>query len=492
MSDDKKIFDTTDSKAAKTIDGFDNFIARLGMNTNNTLSAGMYTFNLLTRNRTQLEAAYRGSWIVGRVIDSFAEDMTKAGIEITTNGEDADVKDIHAEIANKKIWNSIEDLIKWGKLYGGAIAVMQIDGQDLESPLRVETIAKGQFLGLAIFDRWQLNPDLTSLIEEGPDIGLPEYYYIVTTASSPMKDTDNSGQIKVHHSRCIRNIGIKLPFFQAITEMMWGESVLERMWDRLIAFDTATMSAANLIERANNRTIGVDGYRDIIASGGKAQAGLEKQFEAMREFQTNEGLTVMDKEDTFTSTSYSFAGLSDVMIQFGTQVSGSSEIPIVRLFGQSPAGFSTGDSDLRSYYDNVNAEQNSQLKSGWTTLLQVLWRSVKGVDAPNELEFKFIPLWQVTALDKANIAKTNTESITGAFDSGLISQKTAMTELRQQADETGIFSSITDDDIKDAEAEEPPAPNLDPDDPLNKPPTEPVKNLDSKPTIKQRIKSWLK
>src|SRR5690606_19826290 len=157
-------------------DGFDNFVSRLGLNNDNTLSAGLYIFNLMTRNRVQLEAAYRGSWVVGKVVDCVAEDMTRAGINITTNEAEEDIKDMQAYIKRLRVWDSLCDLIKWGRLYGGAIAVMQIEGQDLATPLRVDTVGEGAFLGLAVYDRWQLNPDLNDMIEAGPDIGLPKYY----------------------------------------------------------------------------------------------------------------------------------------------------------------------------------------------------------------------------------------------------------------------------------------------------------------------------
>lgn len=478
-----KVFETTDAKVAdkiaKTVDGFDNFVSRLGLNNNNTLSAGMYVFNLMTRNRIQLEAAYRGSWVVGQVIDTVAEDMTRAGLTISTNKEEEGVKKIQSAILRLRIWQSLRENIKWGRLYGGSIAVMQIEGQNLETPLRIDSIGKGQFLGLAVYDRWQLNPDLTRIIQAGPDMGLPEFYYITTTESPNQQMAPSAtGTIKVHHSRVIRGIGIELPFFQAITEMMWGESILERLWDRLIAFDSVTMSTANLIERANNRTVKVEGYREIIAAGGKAKEGLAAMFEAMREFQTNEGMTVLDMKDDFQTSNYTFSGLSDVMLQFGQQLAGASQIPLVRLFGQSPAGLnSTGESDMRMYYDNVNSQQESRLRPGWTVLLHVLWRSVLGKAAPDDLEFSFNPLWQTSALDKATIAKTNTETILGAFEAGVIDRATALKELRTVSDAI-IFNNITDEQINEAEGEEdmPPAPEL-----PGEEPKEVVKNLDAKP-----------
>lgn len=497
---------TTDKKAradilkkmSETRDGFDNFVSRVGLNNQNVLSAGTYEFNLITRNRVLLEAAYRGSWIVGRVIDSIAEDMTRAGIDLVTSKADADLQEFKKAMTKLQVWTSIRNLIKWGRLYGGAIAVMQIKGQDLATPLKLDTIAKDQFQGFVIYDRWQVNPDLTSVIEDGPEIGLPEFYDVVTgaTQSSPI-GTTQTGQLKIHHSRCIRYTGIDLPFFQAITEWMWGESVLERLWDRLISFDTASLSSANLIERANNRTVGIEGLREIIAAGGEAQQGLVSQFEMMREFQTNEGLTLLDKNDDFKTTSYSFAGLSDLLIQFGQQLAGASETPLVRLFGQSPAGLNaTGESDLRTYYDTVNAQQEAKLRNPFSTLIKVMWRSTFGKETPDDLNFTFTPLWQMSETDKANNAKTTAETVTGVYDSGIVDRASALEELRDASGKTGLFANITDEMIKEAEEEEPPLPDMNPaaPDPAVDPATKPGVSFgkstptgDAKPSFFSRL-----
>lgn len=470
----KKIFDTTDKSAAqKTEDGFQNFVAKLGVSpqgsdeVNNLLSKGHYQFNLVTRNRVSLEAAYRGSWIVGQVIDTFSEDMTRAGIDIQTNEGAEEVTDIENKMSGLSVWQSVCDTLKWGRLYGGACAVLQIKGQNLEDPIDLDTVGQDDFLGLVVYDRWQLYPVLDKLINEGPQLGLPAYYDIVlgSNLNDPGREpggqiTDNPNQrVRVHHSRCIRIIGIQLPFWQAITEMMWGESVLERMWDRLIMFDDATLSTGNLISRAQLRTVGVDGLREIMAAGGEAQEGLIRQFEYMRQLQNNEGITIIDKEDTFQSTAYSFAGLSDVLIQFGQQVSGACGIPLVRLFGQSPAGMNaTGESDIRLYYDGVNAKQESLLRNPFEILLKVLWRSVTGHPAPDDLSFTFTPLWQMSATDKATVAKTNTDTIIEAHAAGAVDTSTMMKELKQSSGDTGLFTHITDEQIDEAENDEPPMP----------------------------------
>lgn len=451
-------------KAARGRDGFDNFISRLGLNNDNTLSAGSYTFNYITRNRILLEAMYRGSWIVGAIIDNPAHDMTRAGIDITTvDGED-NIKKLKAAMSRLSIWKSLCHLAQWGDMYGGAIGVIQIKGQSLETPLQLDTVGKGQFQGIVVYDRWQLNPQLVDVIDSGPDTGLPSYYQIVNNPTSiDPTSMPATGLVRVHHSRCIRYTGIDLPYFQAITEMMWGESVLERLFDRLISFDNTTMSTASLVDRANLRTVGVEGLREIIAAGGEAYEGLIAFFEMIRQLQVNMGLTIIDKNDEFKTDSYTFSGLSDVMLQFAQQLSGASGQPLIRLFCQSPAGLNaTGDNDLRMYYDNINSKQETKFRNGLEIVLKCLYRSEFGTEMPDDLEFSFTPLWQQTPTDKANNTKTNTETILAAAE--LTGAECALQELRDSSGDTGLFSNITDKQIKAAKEldEEPPIPDMPP------------------------------
>ena len=484
--------------AAQTNDGFQNLIQRSGTGIpgQNSISAGQYTLTeLLTKNRIKLEAMYRQNWIVGSMVDSVAEDMTRAGIDITGGIEADQIEEIQEAFEDLGIWDALLNTIKWARLYGGAIAVMQIEGQNTASPLNIATIQQGQFEGLAVFDRWMVQPDHTRMISSGRDFGLPEYYKIVSSYN-PADQTFQYGQ-PIHHSRIIRQIGIQLPAYQAMTEEFWGESVIERLLDRLLSFDTATMGAANLIDKAHLRTINIDGLRDILAAGGKAEENLVKMFTYVRQMQTNEGITLLDKEDTLTANSYSFSGLSDMMLQFGQQLSGATGIPLVRLFGMSPAGLNaTGDSDLTNYYDGIASQQESKLRTGTKTLLHVVYRSLYGIDLPQSVKMKFAPLWQTSDTEKATNAKTTAEAVIGAFDSGLISEATALKELRASSDDTGIFSNISDEDIEAAALEPVPAAPTAVDPltglPATPNPGEPVApGAEAKPTMMDRLKAWV-
>ena len=476
MSNRKQRRQATNTQTATTKDGFANLTARMGLGAQNVLSDSTYIFDLLTRNRMKLEAMYRGSWIVGAAVDAVAEDMTRAGVNIKGSDDPEAIQQIQSKLTRLGVWHSLLETIKWGRLYGGAIALIVIDGQDPATPLNVDTVGKDQFRGLKVFDRWQLRPSLQNMVLEGMDYGLPEFYDVISNIA-----TGQVSNLRIHHSRVIRQIGIQLPAMQAMTEEWWGESVIERMYDRLVSFDAATSGAANLIQKAHLRTVQIDKLREVLAAGGKAEENLLSMFHHMRMLQTNEGLTLLDKEDTFAAHSYTFSGLSDMILQFGQQIAGATGIPLVRLLGQSPAGLnSTGESDLRMYYDNVAAQQESRLRDGMMKVLRVMHKSLFGVLPPDNFDFDFVPLWQTSTKEKADIATSITTTVATAYEKGIIDQTTALQELKQSSESTGVFTNITEEQIEEAKMEPPPMPTE----------GEPVV-ADQPSSMMDRLKAWI-
>jgi phage-related protein (TIGR01555 family) len=435
-----------------TGDSFQNVIARLGIGTANLSSGASYGYHPITRNRQQLDWMYRGSWLVGRAVDAPADDATKAGIKIKGELKPDQIEDIQSSLRGKGIWQSISNACRWSRLYGGAVGLFLIRGQDLSTPLRLDTIGRDSFAGIYVLDRWQLTPSLSELIEEpGPTLGQPEWYLV--NAGVPM------GGSRIHHTRLIRLDGLELTYWERQAEMGWGLSVLERLYDRLVAFDSTTTGVAQLVYKAHLRVMQIKDLRKAIAAGGRAIEGVMKNLEMIRGMQSSEGMTVIDAEDVFTPHTYSFAGLSDVMLQFAQQLSGALEIPMVRLFGQTPTGLNTnGESDLRTYYDGINQYQESTLRGPVAKVLHIEYWSRYQQAPPDDYDFEFEPLWQLTDIQKSEVAERVGRTVSDAFDKGIIDRGIALKELRSSAEATGIFGQITDEDITEAAAEPPPPP----------------------------------
>lgn len=458
----KRTSRATRSKAVVTKDNFQNLAARVGLGAGSVQDASRYAFSPVSRNRVQMEFVYRSSWIAGQAVDVYAEDMTREGIELKGKIDPDDMERIGKAASRLQIWDALCDTIKWARLYGGAVGVLLVDGQKPDTPLRLDAVGKGQFKGILPLDRWVVQPTLENLITEfGPDMGKPKFYDVISDAQALVTQ-------RIHHSRVIRMDGVDLPYWQRIAENGWGQSILERLWDRLVAFDSTTEGVAQLVYKAHLRTYSVENLRELIATGGRMYEALIKQIELIRLYQSNEGMTLMDAKDKYEAHQFSFAGLPDVLLQFGQQISGATGIPLVRLFGQSPAGLnSTGESDIRNYYDNVKQAQERRLRTGVGTVYDLLHRSELGRPPPESFDFDFRALWQMSDTEKADVATKIATAIVGASDAGIIDRATALKELRQSSQITGVFSNVTDDDIKAAEEELPPAPEGMPDENAN-------------------------
>jgi len=437
-------------------DSFVNFAAKIGIGTQNQNSASTYAFNFITRNRMMLEAAYRGSWIVGRAIDIPADDMTTAGIELSGIDGD-DLQAMNAAIRDMGLGQQIADSIRWARLFGGAIAVLMIDGADMSTPLNIDAIGPGAFKGLQVFDRTVITPTLgpTDLVQEmGPDFGLPAFYQTFTNGLG-------IPALKIHHTRALRQVGIKLPYYQSWVEGLWGEAVMERIWDRIVGFDSVTQGVIQLVYKAHLRLMKIKGLRNLIATGGPMMEAVAKQFDFMRQTQTAEGLTLSDADDEFQVFQYAFAGLDDVLVALGDQLCGALEIPRTRMFGTSPGGLdSSGESDLTTYDDGVHKDQEAKLRRPWTVILDVLHRSVLGRKPDPGFGFEFNPLHKPTAKEKADEGNTVTTAVTGAVNANIVSRQTALRELKQSSESTGMWSTITDEEIEAAEDVAPSAEDL--------------------------------
>ncbi|MDE9495947.1 DUF1073 domain-containing protein [Xenorhabdus bovienii] len=451
-------------KPVRTADGYNNFTAKLGGYTSNIQTGGTYLPGYISRNRVQIEFAYRSSFLVGAAVDAMADDMTRKGISISSKMKPDAKGQLEKFWEDVGLWDELNNTLKWSRLYGGALLVLLIDGQDMSTELNTETIREGQFKGVMCLDRWMVSPSYNDLVDEyGPYFGKPKFYDVVA-------NQQGVPAWKIHYSRIIRMEGDSLPFQQARTENGWGMSVIERVFERIQAFDTATVGTTQLIHKAHLRTYSIEGLRNILAVGGDMEKGLMKHLDMIREFQTIEGMTLMDSKDVFATHSYSFAGIADVILRFAEQVSGATGIPLVRLFGQSPSGFSTGDGDLENYYSRVNTLQERRLRRPLRWLLDISHRSLFGEPLPDDFTFEFNKLWEMSDTDRSTMANNVATALSTLVDRQILPLHAAMADLRNLADVIGIGGSVTDEDIEEAKTQwEESEPETSPPPPLGNP-----------------------
>lgn len=429
-------------------DGFVNETLRLGQGADNTFSETQYKkTQMISWDRATLDAAYRQNWVVGKVVDIFAKDMTREWITITGGYDPEDIAKIEKQAKKLKLRESICSAIKWSRLYGGSGAILMIDGEDLNKPYNLDNVTLGSFKGLYVLDRWTLWPTINCPItEKGPTFGYPAFYRIGTGHEM----TDMYENTIVHHSKLCRFIGIELPYWQKYQDLWWGESIVERIYDRLCAFDNITFSLVNLVFKAQLRVVKLDGLRKLVAKGGEGYGIILNYFEQVRKYQASDGITLLDNQDTFNTFNPTYAGLKDITLIAGEQLAGAAGIPYMILFGRSQTGIFMGsDQDTKSYYNAVLSEQESQLREVITKVYRTMIKSM-GMN-PEPFDFEFKGLWKATPPEASKMAAQDVASVVTAFDAGLISRKTALSELRHSSLFHGKWASIDLDMINHAE-----------------------------------------
>ena len=432
---------------SRALDAFSNVLARLGAGTPNLLEGTEYSLQRMSRDFNTLNALYRESWIVRRIIDVIPADMLKNWITITS-GLDPDVeKRLSLTLRRTQLIDKLKRGMQWGRLYGGALGVMLVkhQGYDLSQPLQLDWIMPGDFEGLLIFDRWNgINPS-SELIEDvgDPDYGYPKYYTVT--------DPAGGGSVKIHYSRVVRFTGNTLPFWEEIAEMQWGASVIESIFDELRKRDNVSWNIAQLTFMANIRVLKMQDLGQLLAAtDNESQAELLRTLEAQNMLLNNMGMQVMDAADGLETHQYTFDGLADCYQQFIMDISGAAEIPVTRLFGRSPSGLNaTGESDLQNYYDMIAEKQESYLRPILNKVLPPFIISTLG-SLPDDFDFEFDPVAEPSDKERADLAKCGTDNVVAAYNAGLISQRTALKELKQQSERTGVWTNITDEDIERA------------------------------------------
>ena len=428
-------------KGRRAADGYSNAAAFLGEDSP-LLSAGTFLRSGLTSDPERLTAMYRESWLTMRIIDMPSEDMTRAWYRLNTSLPEKALHDLSRLEAKHSVKQEITNAIRWARLYGGALAVMVIRGEEdrLDQPLDMDLLLPDCFRGLLVLDRSQGIQPSAELVEDldDPDFGLPLSYTVNL-------DTGDYRTVTIHHSRVLRFVGRELPRMETVREDYWGASEMEHIQDELQKRSAASANIAQLIFQANITTLKMSDYGEVLNCGTDLQRrNVEEAMSLENRFRTSYGLQLLSKDDSLENHAYSFSGLAEIYEQFMMDMAGAAEIPATRLFGRSPQGMNaTGESDLRNYYDMISQMQERILRPALERLLPVLAVSCWGF-VPEDTEIVFEPVMTPTPAERADRADKRSDKVIQAYEAGLITLEEARADLKALGVDMGIFTKVQD------------------------------------------------
>jgi phage-related protein (TIGR01555 family) len=430
-------------------DTYSNTPARMGDGTPNLENAGQYPLIRWTQNYPLILSLYRSSWMIRKVIDTVSNDMYQTFPVIDSELDPAQITQMEKVIRSTRVLTKLRTCCKWGRLFGGAGAIIILEGiDDLSTPLRLDDIELGSFKGLIPLDRWSgliPGPEINSDISDPASFGLPTYY----TA------TMDGGEAVIHHSRILRFTGRELPQWEVQTELYWGMSEVEILFDELKKRDYSSWNIVSLLTRAQVLSVEDPQLATLMSGAGgtdKAFNQFVNRMEAISQLLNNQGLLVLGKDGHLQQTSYSFGGISDVYHEFMKDYAAAAEMPYEMIFGREPGSggggnySSNGQSSLQLYDNLIEQKRSADANPVIDQLLPIMCMSTWGF-VPDDLRYHWSPIRSMGDQERYDLGKSLVESVLMAYNADLITKKEARKELAQQSVTHGLFSNITEQSI---------------------------------------------
>lgn len=407
----------------------------------------------MTYNHQALTNLNRVSWIARKVVRKKPMDMIRSGYDLVWEDSGRSVREgrekntemdsVRKAIAAHKADVKLVEAKMWSRLYGGAIMLLGINGQDLTEPLPVKdgcvdysSVGKGGLKYVHVFDRWRAaHSGVIDSDPNSPNCGNPLTYIINATDSNP-------GQ-QVHWTRVIRFDGAKVPWWTWRQNACWHDSELQVLIDLLKQYDATTQGITHLIQEANIDVIKAKGLAKTL--GTKAgQEAVEARYGMTARHKSMFNMMLIDQEvEDYQRHPFQFSGLDRIWEKNMVEVAGATDYPVTVLFGRSPAGMNaTGESDLQIYYDDLAALRETELRPQHAALLEVITRSTLG-KLPDGFSFTYRPLWEPTAVEKSQIQLNRANRDKTYVDMGAVT----VTLIARELKEDSAYRTMTQEDV---------------------------------------------
>lgn len=389
------------------------------------------TFVFNEFDAAQASMAYRSDWIARKIVDIPAWDSTREWRN--WQADDKDITSIEDEEERLGLQHKTMQALIKARLFGGGALVLGLDQGKTEDPIDYEKIKKGDLKFIHAVSRWELGEDQVEYDLASPWYGEPKFY----TRNS--QDGSQSG-VKFHPSRVIPFVGAeRQDGYEAKTA--WGDSVLQICAEAIKASGLVLNSSAQLIAEAKIDVIKIPGLSENISTK-KYEDNLKVRFGVANLIKSVYSMLLIDKEEEWDRQNAAFTGLAEMLNLYMILSCGAADIPATRFLGQSPAGLnSTGESDIRNYYDSQASKQKLIITPKLARLDAVMLPSIFG-KTPEEIFYNWNPLWQMTEKEKADIAKSKADTFKVDVDTGLIEPMVLKQARQNQLIEDGTYPGL--------------------------------------------------
>ena len=366
-------------------------------------AAGRPSPYVIPLSDSELRLAYLNSAMSRAIVDTLPDKATRKGWTVP------DVP--QKEFDRLKLWDRVNEGMKMGDLYGGAVMLLATE-DDLPPSFRAQPdlwlrepldLARvGQLSALPIFDAREAAPTRYDEDVRSVSFREPLMWDLAT----------GRGTLHVHSSRVVWFRGRRRPPSDmrggwGRSNIMPDDSVIQVVWDEVQRLGTIAQGGAILAQEIREAVVKIAGL--AAKMGGDAAAEFRARLQLMQQTKSLLGITVIGEADMYENRSNSPAGWNELHEGALTMLCLALRWPRIMLTGQAPGGLSTDDKSGLERERQLVSDYQERHRAEISRIHEVLYASQDGPTSgviPNEWALEFAPLNEPTAQETALLRDT--------------------------------------------------------------------------------------
>lgn len=368
---------------------------------------------------------------------TLSTECTREWIEFTSKQDDdtdtqEKIKIIEDEFIRLNVRDVFRRAVEHDCYFGRAQIFVDIKGADRKVPLILDkrTIKPDSLVGFNAVEAIWTTPNAYNAIDpSAPDFYKPRGWWML-------------GQ-DVHASRLLTVTTRELPDILKPAFNFSGMSLSQLAEPYVDNWLRTRQSVSDLI---NNFSITILATSmDQVLQGTDNGDDLFKRADLFMAARNNRNLMLLDKErEEIVQINTPLGGLSELQAQAQEHMCSVSRTPAIILTGISPTGLNaSSEGEIRVFYDWVAAQQNAFWREPLEIILKIVQLSKFGEIDP-DIGFDFVPLYQMTPKELADIREANARTAGTYIDHGVLDAMEVRDELAKDPESgyMGLDTSV--------------------------------------------------
>lgn len=324
-----------------------------------------------------LQEAYRGNWLVRRIVNDVPQDATRRGY----GTDPEEVPEFDRLNYAKYAEGALVRAANLARLMGGS--GLYIGYANGGADLKLPAPEGAEVAFLEVFHRYDLQAvEYTRESDtSSPTYGQPQVWKVVGQYRSGLE---------FHESRMIKFPGQpRADDFDTVTgsDRDWDDSVLQACWEDAIRYGLFWQQVGHLMSISSVGVLKIAGLIEMLAS--KSVETAEARVDLLNEMLSSTRLMMLDAkhDESYHREPVSFSDVPALLQELQLATAGAVGEPVTKLFGRSPAGMNaTGESDMRLWYDSVDTWRELVLKPRAERLMSICERKPVKIEWPSLVE----------------------------------------------------------------------------------------------------------